>query len=147
MSKWTYYKKKVKGIELTVAHNLITLGGFTILEKDQKVTVVNLYMEKGYDSIGLYHDRCTGVEIKGHERIDWKLSAFTDSKCLTDNDFLYWVDELKYKFHHGGWYLGGQSVSQIRTFQKLYEKYIDEQEHKKWDTFIRGFGQNNERTS
>lgn len=140
MSRWTYYKQKVTqgSIVLTVKHEIITIGGHTILAKNEKAIVVNLYREKGYDSIDMYHDRCTGVEIKGHERIDWNLNVFTDAQCLADENFMYWMKDT-YKFHHGGWYRGGQSVSQIRTIQKLYEKYHDEIEHAKWSTFVNGF--------
>lgn len=125
---YKYYKKKVKGVELTVADEIFSnYGGGLIFNKDQKVTVINLYMQKGYDSIGIYHDKCIGVEIKGFEKIQWELSTFNDSNCLSVDNFLYWIEEKKYKFHHGGWYLGGQSATLIRTIQQLYKKYLTEQ--------------------
>lgn len=138
-----HQKCPIKGITLTVSGDLIDLGGNIILHKDQKVSVTDIYYDQaGYDMWGYWNqEEWTSVCIKERKGYSWTLSVFKDSNALKDKNFIEWFNNHEYKFHHGSWYRQGQSVSQIRTFQQLYEKYGDEQFRKQWTKFVDGFNQ------
>jgi hypothetical protein len=143
MRRKLHQKRPITGIKLTVSGDLIDMGGYVILAKDQVVTVTDIYFDAaGYDGWGYWHDeQWTSVCVKERPGYSWTFSAFTDKDVapLKDKKFIEWFKEKNYKFHHGGWYRGGQSVSRIRTFQQLYEKYGDEIERENWNKFIKGF--------
>lgn len=143
MRRKFHLKKPIKGIKLTVSDNLIDISGSIILAKDQIVTVTDIYYDQaGYDIWGYWRqEEWTSVCIKEYHGYSWTLSAFKDSAALKDKNFIEWFNENNYIFHHGGWYRRGQSATTIRTFQKLYEKYGDEQARQEWIRFVNGFNQ------